>query len=156
MSTQYITIKEKKQLLESIENLHKKRAQVLKEKEAAMALGDLSENSEYKESIRMICIIDGNIMKYNSIISSANSVDPAKLSGDTIKFGATVTVIDMDIDKEFTYQIVSEFGASVESHSISISSPLGKALIGKQTGDYIELSLPKGTKNYQIINISYI
>ncbi|UAT42808.1 transcription elongation factor GreA [Anaplasmataceae bacterium AB001_6] len=156
MNTSYITSEEKKKLLDTISDLYKQRIKALKEKEDAAAMGDLSENSEYKEAIRMLAIIDRNLMRYNKIISSSSAVDPSKLTGDTVKFGATVTVMDIETDKERTYQIVSEYGASIETHSISILSPLGKALIGKKTGDYIEFFTPKGFKNYQVIDIKYI
>ena len=156
MNTLYITNKEKEHLLKELESLHKRRPIVLKEKENAMALGDLSENSEYKEAIRMLGTIDGNIARYNHIMSVAVFVDPKTLSSDKIKFGATVKIVDIETDKEYTYQIVSEHGASVESNSISVTSPLGKALIGKKVDDYVEINIPKGFKTYQVIEIKYI
>ena len=88
-------------------------------------------------------------------LSMADVIDVSKLSGDTVKFGATVTVADCDTDNESSYQIVGEYEANLESGLISIASPLAKAMIGKKEGDFAEVNIPNGIKEYEILAIEY-
>ena len=89
-------------------------------------------------------------------ISRAQVIDPTKLSGDTVKFGATVTVVDEDTDEEVTYQIVGELEADVKDGKIAVTSPIARALVGKAEGDSVEVATPKGAKAYEILKVAFV
>ncbi len=116
--------------------------------------GDLSENAEYHAARERQSFVEGRIKELESILSLAEVIDPSKLSG-SIKFGATVTVIDDDSEEEKTYQIVGEAEADIERGLLNIRSPLARALIGKDVGDTAEVRTPGGEKSYEILNIRY-
>jgi transcription elongation factor GreA len=116
--------------------------------------GDLSENAEYHSAREKQSFIEGRIKEIESIISLAEVIDPASLSG-TIKFGATVTVVDEDTDEEKTWQIVGEYEANIEKGLLNIKSPIARALIGKDEGDSVEVNTPGGQKSYEILSIDY-
>ena len=116
--------------------------------------GDLSENAEYHSAREKQSFIEGRIKEIESIISLAEVIDPASLSG-TIKFGATVTVVDEDTDEEKTWQIVGEYEANIEKGLLNIKSPIARALIGKEEGDSVEVNTPGGQKSYEILSIAY-
>jgi transcription elongation factor GreA len=116
--------------------------------------GDLSENAEYHSAREKQSFIEGRIKEIESIISLAEVIDPASLSG-TIKFGATVTVVDEDTDEEKTWQIVGEYEANIEKGLLNIKSPIARALIGKDEGDSVEVNTPGGQKSYEILSIEY-
>ena len=117
--------------------------------------GDLSENAEYHAAREKQSFIEGRIKELEGIISLAEVIDPKKLSG-SVKFSATVTIIDEDNDEEKIYQIVGEQEANIENNKLNVKSPLARALIGKEMGDSVEVRSPGGTKHYEIINIEYI
>ncbi len=117
--------------------------------------GDLSENAEYHSAREKQSFIEGRIKELEGIIGLAEVIDPLKLSG-TIKFGATVTLVDEDTDEEKTWQIVGEQEANVEKGLLNIRSPIGRALIGKDEGDSVEVKTPGGDKSYEVLKISYI
>ncbi|MGB7268102.1 MAG: transcription elongation factor GreA [Albidovulum sp.] len=117
--------------------------------------GDLSENAEYHAARERQSFVEGRVKEIESILSFAEVIDPTKLSG-TIKFGATVTVLDDDTEEEKTYQIVGEPEADIERCMLNIKSPLARALIGKEVGDTAEVRTPGGEKTYEIIDIRYI
>lgn len=117
--------------------------------------GDLSENAEYHAARERQSFVEGRIKEIESILSFAEVIDPAKLSG-TIKFGATVTVLDDDTEDEKTYQIVGEPEADIEKGLLNIRSPLARALIGKDVGDTAEVRTPGGEKSYEILGIRYV
>ena len=117
--------------------------------------GDLSENAEYHSAKEKQSFIEGRIKELEGVISLAEVIDPAKLSG-AIKFGATVTLVDEDTDEEKTYQIVGEYEADIESGKLNMKSPLSRALIGKEEGDSVDVRTPGGVKSYEILKISYI
>jgi len=117
--------------------------------------GDLSENAEYHAAREKQSFIEGRIKELEGILSRAEVIDPTKLSG-SIKFGATVTVVDDDTDEEKTYQIVGEPEADIERGLLNIRSPLARALIGKDEGDTAEVRTPGGEKSYEIVNIRYV
>ncbi len=121
----------------------------------ARAHGDLSENAEYHSAKEQQSLNEGRIAELEDKISRAEVIDVSKLSGSTIKFGATVKLIDDDTDEEKTYQIVGDTEADVKDGKVSISSPIARALIGKKTGDTIEVNTPGGGKSYEIIDILY-
>ncbi len=117
--------------------------------------GDLSENAEYHAAREKQSFIEGRIKELESIISRAEVIDPVRLSG-SIKFGATVTIIDEESDEERTYQIVGEAEADIERGLLNIRSPLARALIGKDEGDSVEVRSPGGERSYEIVSIRYI
>ena len=122
----------------------------------ARAHGDLSENAEYHAAKERQGFIEGRIQELEDIIGRAQVIDPAKLSGNTVKFGATVTVVDEDTDKEATYQIVGDMEADLKLKRISLSSPIARALIGKSVGDSVEVAAPGGAKSYEIVKVKYV
>lgn len=117
--------------------------------------GDLSENAEYHAARERQSFVEGRIKELESILSLAEVIDPSKFSG-SVKFGATVTVVDDDTDDEKTYQIVGEAEADIERGLLNIRSPLARALIGKDVGDTAEVRTPGGEKSYEILSIRYI
>lgn len=116
--------------------------------------GDLSENAEYHAAREKQSFIEGRVKELEGILSLADVIDPASLSG-TIKFGATVGLVDEDTDEEKTYQIVGEPEADIEAGKLNIRSPLARALIGKEEGDSVEVRTPGGEKSYEILSIAY-
>ncbi len=122
----------------------------------ARSHGDLSENAEYHAAKESQSLNEGRIAELEDKISRAEVIDVTKLSGNTIKFGATVTLVDDDTEEEKKYQIVGESEADVKSGKVSITSPIARALIGKKVGDPVEVNTPGGGKSYEILNIAYI
>ena len=122
----------------------------------ARALGDLSENAEYHAAKEAQSHNEGRILELESLLGRAEVIDVSKLGGDTIKFGATVTLIDEDTEEEKKYQIVGENEADVKSGKVSITSPLARALIGKKKGDGVEVNTPGGGKSYEILQVAFI
>ena len=120
----------------------------------ARALGDLSENAEYHSAKEKQSFIEGRIKELEGVLSLADVIDTARLSGP-IKFGATVALVDEDTDEERTYQIVGEYEADIENGRLNIKSPLARALIGKTVGDSVEVRTPGGERAYEILKVSY-
>jgi len=116
--------------------------------------GDLSENAEYHSAREKQSFIEGRIRELEGVLSLADVINPAKLSG-AIKFGATVTLVDEDTDEERTWQIVGEHEANIENGLLNIKSPIARALIGKEEGDSVEVRTPGGDKAYEILKIVY-
>ncbi len=116
--------------------------------------GDLKENAEYHAAKERQSFIEGRIIELDAAVSLANIIDPSTMSGDTIKFGATVTVVDDD-DKEMTIQIVGPYESDSDNGKISVTAPLARGLIGKTLGDSVEISTPKGKKNYEVLKVVY-
>ena len=117
--------------------------------------GDLSENAEYHSAKEKQSFIEGRIKELEGMIGLAQVIDPSTLSGP-IKFGATVKLVDEDTDEEKTFQIVGEQEANIQKGLLNISSPLARALIGKEEGDSVEVRTPGGTKDYEILQINYV
>ncbi|MGO9942942.1 MAG: transcription elongation factor GreA [Rhodoblastus sp.] len=122
----------------------------------ARSHGDLSENAEYHAAKESQSLNEGRIAELEDKISRADIIDVSKLSGNTIKFGATVTLIDEDTESEKRYQIVGDSEADVKAGKVSISSPISRALIGKKVGDAVEVNTPGGGKSYEIVKIDFI
>jgi transcription elongation factor GreA len=118
--------------------------------------GDLSENAEYHAARERQSFTEGRVMELEDKISRAEVIDVSKLSADTVKFGATVTLVDDDTDEKVTYQLVGDVEADVKRGRLAISAPLARAMIGKEVGDSVELSTPAAEKSYQILTIEYI
>jgi transcription elongation factor GreA len=121
----------------------------------ARAHGDLSENAEYHAAREKQSFIEGRIAELETIIPAAEVIDVSRLSGDQVKFGARVTVVDEETEKEQTYRIVGAYEADMKAGSISITSPLAKALIGKKVGDSVEVPAPGGSRAYEITAVAY-
>ena len=121
----------------------------------ARSHGDLSENAEYHAARERQSFVEGRIAELEEIISAAEVIDPASLSGDTVKFGANILLLDEDTEKEVSYQIVGMYEADVKQASLSITSPLAKALIAKKVGDTVSVPAPGGDRAYEILKISY-
>lgn len=116
--------------------------------------GDLSENAEYHSAREKQSFIEGRISELEGVLSRADVINPAKLSGP-IKFGAKVTLADEDTDEEKTWQIVGEHEASIENGLLNIKSPIARALIGKEEGDSVEVRTPGGDRSYEVLKIDY-
>lgn len=121
----------------------------------ARSHGDLSENAEYHAAKERQSFIEGRIAELEDKIARAQVIDVSRLSGKTVKFGATVTVLDEDTEDEAIYKIVGEDEADVRSGKVSISSPIARALIGKEVGDVVEVAAPGGAKSYEILNVQW-
>lgn len=131
------------------------RPAVIRQIEEARAHGDLSENAEYHAAKERQGFIEGRVLDLEDMISRAQVIDPTKLGGDSVKFGATVTLIDEDTDEKSKYQIVGEIEADVKQGRISITSPMARALIGKAKGDSVEVNTPGGGRSYEIVKVEY-
>lgn len=131
------------------------RPNIIKAIAEARAHGDLKENAEYHAARERQSFIEGRIMELKSIISHAEVIDVASLSGAVVKFGATVKVADEETDEEFTYQIVGEYEAKLEAGLISLTAPIARALIGKKEGDSVEVKTPKGDRFYEILAVEF-
>ena len=116
--------------------------------------GDLSENAEYHAAREKQSFIEGRIKEIEGLMGRAEVIDPTKMSG-SIKFGATVTIVDEDTDEEKTYQIVGESEADIENGLLNIKSPLARALIGKDEGDSVEVKTPGGERSYEVLKITF-
>ncbi|HDZ80491.1 MAG TPA: transcription elongation factor GreA [Roseobacter sp.] len=117
--------------------------------------GDLSENAEYHSAKEKQSFIEGRVKELEGAISLAEVIDPTKMSG-TIKFGATVTLVDEDTDNEKTYQIVGEYEANIEKGLLNIKSPIARALIGKEEGDSVTVRTPGGEKSYEVLKVLFV
>ena len=131
------------------------RPRVIAAIQEARSHGDLSENAEYDAAKERQGFIEGRLMELDDLMSRAQVIDTSKLSGDQIKFGATVTVIDEDTEAKAVYQIVGDFEADVKRGRISVSSPIARALIGKEAGDTVEVSTPGGGKSYEVVEVAF-
>jgi transcription elongation factor GreA len=118
--------------------------------------GDLSENAEYHAAKERQGWIEGQIADIEDRMARAQVIDVSKLSGSQVKFGATVSVVDEDTEDQARYQIVGEHEANVRAGRISITSPIARAMIGKEPGDVVEVNTPGGVKAYEIVNVEWI
>ena len=118
--------------------------------------GDLSENAEYHAARDRQSFIEGRVMELEDKIARAEVIDVSKLSGQTVKFGATVTVADEDTDEELTYQLVGELESDVKAGRLAVTSPLARALIGKSIGDSVEVVTPKGERAYEVLKVEFV
>jgi len=122
----------------------------------ARAHGDLSENAEYHAAKEKQSFTEGRIKELEARISRADVIDVTSLEVDTIKFGATVTLVDEDTEEKITYQIVGEYEADMKARRISLTAPIARALINKKKGDSVEVTTPGGTKSYEVLVIKYV
>ncbi|CCQ75064.1 transcription elongation factor GreA [Magnetospira sp. QH-2] len=133
----------------------RERPDVIKAIAEAREHGDLSENAEYHAAREKQSFIEGRIAELEDITSRVEVIDPSKLSGDVVRFGATVEVVDEDTDEEMAFQIVGAHEADVDKGRLSITAPLSRGLIGKSLGDSVEVTSPGGTKSYEILKVDY-
>ena len=145
-----------KRLIEELKILKTvERPLIVKAIADARSNGDLSENAEYHAAREKQSFIEGRVAEIEDIISKAEIIDVSLLSGSVVKFGASVTIINLEDKNESKYQLVGEFEADIESKKISVTSPIARALIGKKKGDYIEVSTPKGITSYEIKSVRF-
>ncbi|GAB6052679.1 transcription elongation factor GreA [Magnetospira thiophila] len=131
------------------------RPDVIKAIAEAREHGDLSENAEYHAARERQSFIEGRIAELEAITSRADVIDPSKLSGDVVRFGANIDLVDEDTDEEMSFQIVGAHEADVDKGRLSITAPLARSLIGKSLGDSVEVTSPGGTKSYEILKVEY-
>lgn len=122
----------------------------------ARAHGDLSENAEYSAAKEKQSFIEGRIQELEAVISRADIIDVTAFSGEHIRFGATVTIIDEETEEELRYQIVGDYEADIKRGLISTSAPIGRALIGKKIGTSVEVITPKGARFYEVVTVEYV
>jgi len=131
------------------------RPEVIESIAVAREHGDLKENAEYHAAKEQQSFIEGRILELESVTGRAQIIDPTTLSGDTVKFSATVTIVNEETDEEETYQIVGDYESDMEKGKLSISAPVARALIGKSEGDSVTVKTPKGAQDYEILNVEY-
>ncbi len=145
------------QLEEELKRLKtEERPAISRALEEARAHGDLSENAEYHAAKERQAFVETRVAELEDKVSRAQVIDASKLSGGTVKFGATVTLIDDDTEAEMHFQIVGEDESDVKQKRLSIASPLARALIGKEVGDEVEVTTPGGHKLYELIKIKFV
>jgi len=132
------------------------RHEIIKHIAEARAHGDLSENAEYHAAKEKQSFIEGRVIELEDMIGRADVIDISKMSGTTVKFGATVTLADEDTDEKKKYQIVGDHEADIKKGRISISSPIARALIGKSKGDSVEVAAPGGARSYEILKVEFV
>lgn len=145
----FIALDEELKQLKSVE-----RPAIIRAIAEAREHGDLSENAEYHSAREKQSFIEGRVKELEAMISLAEVIDPTKFSG-SIKFGATVVLVDEDSGEEKTFQIVGETEANIEKNLLNIRAPLARALIGKDEGDSVDVVTPGGKRSYEIISIVY-
>jgi transcription elongation factor GreA len=143
-------LEEEVKFLKSIE-----RPRIIKAIAEAREHGDLSENAEYHAAKEQQGLNESRVQELEDKLSRAEVIDVSKLSGDTVKFGAIVTLADEDTDEEVKYQIVGELEGDVKKGKVSVTSPIARALIAKAVGDSVEVNTPGGGKSYEILKIEY-
>jgi len=144
-------------MLDEIKHLKAvERPRIIRLIEEARTHGDLSENAEYHAAKDQQGWMEARVAELEDKISRADVIDITKLSGETVKFGAKVTLADEETDEKVSYQIVGEFEADVKKGKISISSPIARAIIGKKKGDSVEVATPGGGKSYEILKVKWL
>ncbi len=118
--------------------------------------GDLSENAEYHAARERQSFIEGRVAELEDKMARAEVIDISSLSGNTVTFGATVTLVDEDTDEKLTYQLVGELEADVKEGRLAVTAPLARAIIGKEVGDTVEVNTPKGEKAYEILKVKFV
>lgn len=132
------------------------RPRIIQAISEARSHGDLSENAEYHAAKEAQGMNEAKVAELEDKLSRAEIVDTTKLSGTTVKFGATVTLIDEDTDEKTKYKIVGDLEADVKGGKISISSPIARALIGKSEGESAEVTTPRGARSYEILKVEWM
>ncbi|MCU0692874.1 MAG: transcription elongation factor GreA [Polyangiaceae bacterium] len=143
-------LREELRLLRDVE-----RPKISRDIGAAIEMGDLSENAEYHAAKERQGFIEARIKELEEKLSRAEVIDPTRLSGSRVAFGATVTVVEVDSDKELLYQIVGPDESDIERNRISITSPLARALVGKEAGDEVTVRTPGGERLLEVLDVAY-
>ena len=153
-----MTLKGSQRLREELDHLKSvRRPEIIAAIAEARAHGDLKENAEYHAAREQQGFIEGRIKQLESELSHANVIDVSKLhAGSRIVFGATVSLADVETDEEVRYQIVGDLEADIKRGMIAISSPVARALIGKEEGDAITIEAPGGTREFEIVGVAYL
>ena len=146
----YISLQEELKRLKSVD-----RPAIIRAIAEARDHGDLSENAEYHAARERQGFIEGRVMELEDKIARAEVIDVSKLSGSVVKFGAKVTLADEETEEEQKFQIVGEDEADVSQGLLSVTSPLARALIGKQIGESVEVSTPRGAKSYEVVTVGF-
>ena len=142
-------------LKEELRALKEERPKISKEIGVAIDHGDLSENAEYHAAKERQGMVEAHIKDIEAKLALSEVIDPTKMSGDIVRFGATVTLMNIDTDEENTYQIVGSDEANIDEGTISISAPLARALVAKQEGDEVSVQMPAGIRNFEIVSVEY-
>jgi transcription elongation factor GreA len=132
------------------------RPKIIEAIASARELGDLSENAEYHAAREKQSFVEGKIIELEDKRARAEIINIGKISGDIVRFGATVTLIDEDSEQVVTYTILGDYEADISKFIVSVSSPIAKALIGKAKGDVIDVITPKSSRSYEILKVEYI
>lgn len=148
--TAYVRLVEELKVLKQAD-----RTQVIEEIAVAREHGDLKENAEYHAAKEKQGFIEARISDLEARSSLAEVIDPSSMSGNTVSFGATVTIEDIETEKQKTYQIVGEYEADLDKGMIAYTSPIARGLIGKSEGDDVEIQTPKGIMDYEILKVAY-
>lgn len=146
-----------KRLKKELDELKRvERPKVIDDIETARAHGDLSENAEYHAAKERQGFVEGRIQELQAKLSNAEIIDPSTMSGERVVFGATVTIFDFNNDEEQTYQIVGDDEADIKEGKISYSSPIARAIIGKNVGEEVKIKTPGGTKEVEISDVEFL
>jgi transcription elongation factor GreA len=143
-------------LRDELARLKEERPKISREIGVAREHGDISENAEYHAAKERQGLVEARIKDLEDKLARAEVIDPTKLSGDKVRFGATVSLTNLDTDEEVRYQIVGAEEADVDKGMISISAPLARALIGKSPGDEVQVQLPNGVRHYEVSAVEYV
>ena len=131
------------------------RPEVIEAIAVAREHGALKENAEYHAAREQQSFIEGRIQELEGVISNAQIIDPTQFSGDIVKFGAKIVIVDEDTDEEKSYTIVGHYEANADNGMISLNAPIARAFIGKSVGDSVEVRTPQGLKTYEILDVEY-
>ncbi len=142
-------------LLAELKHLKEERPKISEEIGTAADHGDLKENAEYHAAREKQSMVEGRIMDIEDMVSRAEVIDTTAMSGDTVRFGAYVTLEDIDSGKEIRYRIVGPSEADTKQGTISVSSPVAKAIIGKSVGDEVVVRAPGGNRSYEITEVAW-
>jgi transcription elongation factor GreA len=150
-----ITPKGVQKLKEELARLREERPRIAREIGIAREHGDISENAEYHAAKERQGMVEARIKDIEDKLSRSDVIDPSKLNGNKVRFGATVTLTNLDTDEQSTYQIVGADEADIDAGTISVSAPLARALIGREVGDELAVKLPAGVRHYEIASIEF-
>jgi transcription elongation factor GreA len=142
-------------LRQELTRLKEERPKISREIGIARDHGDISENAEYHAAKERQGMVEAQIKDIEDKLSRAEIIDPSKLDGTKVRFGAHVTLLNIDTDDEMTYQIVGADEANIDEGTISVSAPLARAIIGKEVGEEIKVQLPAGLRQYEVINVEF-
>ena len=157
MATYPITTRGYAAIKKELDHLKKvDRPAIIKAIAEARSHGDLSENAEYHAAKERQGFIEGRIKNLEGIVATAEVIDPAKLSGERVLFGATVTLLDLEKESEITYQVVGEVESDINHGRISVRSPIGGSLIGREVGDEVTVQTPSGARKYEIVSVDFV